>query len=373
MSHILPILAILFAIYSFYRARQKSAANGSGRSVRNRDLEKAAAQLGFLPGEQLDTDRAYPPDPEITAVKEAVRAGDWKAGARFLAEAGRDWQERDRRSSVLADEAVKDDSWLLAWKAERPGDDPDVALVYAESLIYLAWEVRGSATARHTTQEQFAGFHRILAEARAAVAHAQALAGDDPCPFIVELPLAKGLGYPHEKFEEIWAEIVKRDPYHLAAHTSALQYWCKKWRGSHELAESFARSAAEKGAPGQLLSLLPLEAYFEYEIQHDDLEQDEFYKRPEIVAAVDAALVDVAAAAAANPDDWRLAQVRHLLASLLFWQDRYEAAVEQFRLVDGYIDAVPWAYRGGREAMIKAYVRQRDYSAAQVVKARGGI
>ncbi|NUP16334.1 MAG: hypothetical protein HOZ81_09580 [Streptomyces sp.] len=373
MSHILPIALILFAIYSWYRTRKKSAPNRAGGSVRNRDLPKAAAELGFLPGERLDTDRAYAPDPRITAVKEAVRGGDWKAGAQFLAEAGRDWQERDRRSSVLASEAVKDDSWLLAWRAERSDDDPDVALVLAESLIYLAWEVRGSATAKHTTREQFDGFHRILDQAREACAHAQALAGDDPCPFIVEIPLAKGLGYPHERFEEIWTEIVKRDPHHLAAHTSALQYWCKKWRGSHELAESFARTAAEKGEPGQLLSLLPLEAYFEYEIQHDELGQDEFYKRPEIVAAVDAALVDVAAAAAANPDDWRLAQIRHLLASLLFWQDRYEAAVEQFRLVDGYIDAVPWAYRGGRDAKIEAYVQQRDFSAAQVVKARGGV
>jgi tetratricopeptide (TPR) repeat protein len=372
MSRIIPIVLILFALYSFYRARQKSSSNGSGASVRNRDLPKAAAKLGFLPGEQLDTERAYAPDPGITAVREAVRAGDWKAGAEFLAEAGKDWQERDRRSSVLAGEAVKDDSWLLAWRTERP-QDPDVALVHAESLIYLAWEIRGSATAKHTTREQFAGFHRVLDQAREACAHAQALAGDDPCPFIVEIPLAKGLGYPHERFEEIWAEIVKRDPHHLAAHTSALQYWCRKWRGSHELAESFARSAAEKGAPGQLLTLLPLEAYFEYEIANDDLEQDEFYKRPEIVAAVDAALVDVAAAAAANPDDWRIPQVRHLLASLLFWQDRYEAAVEQFRLVDGYIDAVPWSYRGGRDSMIEAYVQQRDYSAAQVLKARGGI
>ncbi|AZQ37036.1 hypothetical protein EJ357_29295 [Streptomyces cyaneochromogenes] len=372
MSHILPIALILFAIYSWYRTRQKAAPNGTGGSIRNRDLPKAAAELGFLPGEQLDTDRAYPPDPRITAVREAVQAGNWQAAAEFLAGAGRDWQERDRRSSVLATEAVKDDSWLLAWRKERP-EDADVALVLAESLIYLAWEVRGSSTARHTTQEQFAGFHRILDQAREAVAAAQALAGDDPCPFIVEIPLAKGLGYPHERFEEIWAEIVKRDPHHLAAHTSALQYWCKKWRGSYELAESFARSAAQKGTPGQLLSVLPLEAYFEYEIAHDDLEQDEFYKRPEIVAAVDAALVDVAAAAAANPDDWRIPPVRHLLASLLYWQDRYEAAVEQFRLVDGYIDTVPWAYRGSREGMIKAYVQQRDFSAAQVVKARRGI
>lgn len=370
MARLIPIIILGFMIYSWYRERQKSAPKGT---MHNRGMAKAAAQLGLRPAEQLDTEHGYAPDPRITAVKEAVRTGDWKAGARFLAEAGRDWQERDRRSGALAREAVKDDAWLVAWKAERP-EDPDAALVFAQSLIHLAWELRGAAYAKYTTQEQFSGFHRALFQAREACAQAQALAADDdPCPYIVEIPLAKGLGYPHEKFEEIWAEVVKRDPHHLAAYTSALQYWCAKWHGSHELAESFARAAAEKGAPGQLLSVLPLQAYVEYEGAHDDLEQDEFYKRRVIVAAVDAALVDVAAAAAADPDDWRIPQVRHLLASLLFWQDRYEAAVEQFRLVDGYIDALPWWYVGGRDRMIKAYLRQRDYSAAQVVRARGGI
>ncbi|KUL23408.1 hypothetical protein [Streptomyces regalis] len=369
MARLIPLIILLFMIYSWYRKRQKTAPKGT---MHHRGMAKAAAKLGFLPAEQLDTDHGYAPDPRTTAAKEAVRAGDWKAGAEFLAEAGRDWQERDRRSGALAREAVKDDAWLLAWKSERP-KDADAALVFAQSLIYLAWEIRGAAYAKYTTQEQAAGFHRVLGQAREACAHAQALAGDDPCPFIVEIPLAKGLGHSHQKFEELWAEIVRRDPHHLAAHSSALQYWCAKWRGSHELAESFARAAAEKGQPGQLLSVLPLEAYVEYEMAHDDLEQDEFYKRPVVVAAVDAALVDVAAASAANPDDRRLPQVRHLLASLLFWQDRYEAAVEQFRLIDGYIDALPWWYAGGRNRMIKAYVRQRDYSAAQVVRGRGGI
>ncbi|MGX1132777.1 tetratricopeptide (TPR) repeat protein [Streptomyces glaucescens] len=367
MHIVIPLAVLLIVLVVWFRKHTK----GPG-GVRTGDLPKAAAKLGFLPGDRLDTDHDRAPDPEVTAVREAVRAGNWQAGADFLAAAGQDWQERDRRSSVLAREAVKDDAWLLAWRTARP-EDPAAALVHAESLIDLAWEIRGAARAKYTTDEQFAGFHRVLRQAQEACAHAQSLAGDDPCPFIVELPMAMGLGYPHDRFEKIWAEIEERDPHHLAAHSAALQYWCAKWRGSHELAEAFARAAAEKGRPGQLLSALPLKAYYEYEIAHDDLNRDEFYKRPEVVAAVDAALVDVAAAAAADPGDWRIPHVRHLLASLLFWQDRHEAAVEQFRLVDGYIDAVPWSYRGGREAMIKAYTGERDYSAAQVLKARGGI
>jgi hypothetical protein len=367
MHIVIPLLILLIGLVIWFRKHTK----GPG-GVRTGDLPKAAAKLGFLPADRLDTDHVRAPDPRVTAVREAVRAGNWQAGADWLAEAGRDWEERDRRADVLASEAVQDDSWLLAWRTARP-EDPGAALVHAESLIDLAWEIRGGGYAQYTTGEQFAGFHRVLEQAAEACAHAQSLAGDDPCPFIAELPLAMGQGYPHDRFEKLWAQIVERDPHHLAAHSAALQYWCAKWCGSHQLAEAFARSAAEKGQPGRLLTMLPLRAYFEYEIAHDDLNRDEFYKRPEVVEAVDAALVDVAAAAAANPDDRRLPQVRHLLASLLFWQDRHEAAVEQFRLVDGYINAVPWSYRGSREGMIKAYTGERDYSAAQVLKSRGGI
>ncbi|MGC9535436.1 hypothetical protein [Streptomyces sp. UG1] len=364
MDRVIPIVGILIAVWFGYRRWRSST-----ERVRDRDLAKAAAQLGFLPAEQLDTERSAAPDPRVEVVLEAVRAGNWQAGAAYLAEAGRDWQERDRRSSLLAGEAAKDDSWLLAWRTAHP-QDPGAALVHAESLIDLAWEIRGSQTARHTTEEQFAGFHRVLEQAHGACKEAQTLGGDDdPCPYIVEIPLAMGLGYPHAAFEALWAEIDKRDPYHLAAHTAALQYWCAKWGGSHELALSFAQAGAAKGAPGGLLSVLPLYAYFEYEIAHDDLDQDEYYKRPEIVAAVDAALADVAMAAATNPHDPRIPPVRHILASLLFWQDRYEAAVEQFRLVDGYIGAEPWSYAGSDHA--ENYVRARDYSAAQVLQSRG--
>jgi hypothetical protein len=129
----------------------------------------------------------------------------------------------------------------------------------------VAADIRGAKQAKYTTQEQFAGFHRMMAQARVAGHEAQELAGDDPCPYIAEISCAFGLGYGHDDFRALWAEIEKRDAHHLAAHTSALQYWCRKWRGSHELAERFAREAAAKGSPGLLLSFLPLYAAFEQE------------------------------------------------------------------------------------------------------------
>ncbi|MEV3861070.1 hypothetical protein AB0J38_43025 [Streptomyces sp. NPDC050095] len=351
----------------FFRNRRGAGPNRVG-SFSDKQLAAAARQFALTPVEEISADEAMAPDPLSEQAKSAVRAGNWQAGAAYLADAGRDWAERNRRANALAAEAVEDDAWLLAWRTARR-DDPGAALVNARSLVDLAWTIRGGGLAGATTREQFDGFHRILAQAREAFDAAQALAGDDPCPFIAELPLAMGLGDPHERFEAIWAEVDKRDPHHVAAHRTALQYWCAKWRGSHEAAEAFGRAAAAKGRPGQLLSTVVLDAYFEYEITDETLNPGTYYQQPHIVAATDAALTDVAAAHAANPHDRLLPPARHMLGYFLYWQNRYEEALEQFRAVDGYAGTTPWSYYGDTA---ERYAKVRDYCAAQVVALRAG-
>ncbi|MGC0373537.1 hypothetical protein [Streptomyces sp. SAI-229] len=54
---------------------------------------------------------------------------------------------------------------------------------------------------------------------------------------------------------------------------------------------------------------------------------------------VDAAPADVTAAPSGHPG---AAPVRHLPAYFLTRQGRHEAALPRFRLVDGYVDALPW-------------------------------
>ncbi|MEU8621469.1 hypothetical protein [Streptomyces sp. NPDC048623] len=370
MPRLIPLIVIAIALYFWIKNRRtaKSGGGAGGSDGSRAKNAEAAARLGLLPADRLDSENLTPPSAVHTAAKEAVQAGDWAAGAAYVEEAGRDWYERRRRIGRLADAAVQDDAWLLAWRAARP-EDPAAAAVHASSLVYLAWEIRGSKQAKYTTDEQFASFHRVLAQARETFAQAQELAGDDPSPFIGELPLAMGLGYPNEAVEAIWAEIEKRDPLNYLAYSSALQYWCAKWCGSHEAALAFARRGAERARPGQLLTNFVLEAYFEQESYDSDLEPQEFYNRPEVVAATDAALVDLAAAESLlDPADPRLAETRHMVAWMLYWQDRYEAALAQFRLVDGYIGTAPWSYAGDPKAR---YTNVRDYTAAQVLKARG--
>ncbi|MFE2289371.1 hypothetical protein ACFXDJ_35020 [Streptomyces sp. NPDC059443] len=347
------------AAYRFMKARTKTlqgrvaaaeAGTGSAKArTAAEEAEKKAREaaavvaLGYVAEADLDTENSQPVLPEDTAALAAVRAGDWEAGADYVEAAGREWELRWHRVRVLSEAAAEDDAWLLAWRAGRPAD-PTAALVNADTAVMVAWNVRGSQAGSRTTQEQFRLFRELLLTARETAHEAQRLADPaDPVPYVVEQPMAQGLGYSHDEYRKLWAEVVSRDPKNLGAHATAQQYWSQKWRGSHELAMAFAQEAAAGASPGELLTLLPLIALIEQESWEKDLKPSAFFTEPAAVAAVDAALADLAAA---DPADRRAMRLRHILAWLLWWQDRDAEAVEQFRHIDGYVGAMPWSYAG---------------------------
>ncbi|MGW6704477.1 hypothetical protein ACWGDE_06260 [Streptomyces sp. NPDC054956] len=335
-------------------ASEDTKARTAAEKAEKKAREAAAVvALGYVAEADLDTENTRPVRPEETAALAAVRSGDWAAGKAWIDGAGTDWEERWQRLRPLSDLAAEDDAWLLAWRAARPSD-PTAALVDADTAVLVAWKVRGGQAGSRTTQEQFRLFHELLLVAQEAVHEAQRLADPaDPVPYMVEQAVAQGLGYPNDEYRKLWAQITARDPKNLSAHANAQQYWARKWRGSHELAMTVALEAAASAAPGELLTLPALIALVEHELHEDDLKKEVFFKEPAAVAAVDAALADLAAA---DPEDWRTLRLRHLLAWLLFWQDRDAEALEQFKVIDGYIGAMPWRYYGKAR-----YVHARDW------------
>ncbi|MEU2184819.1 hypothetical protein [Streptomyces thermolilacinus] len=358
-------LVVLVAGVYFLKAIIEGAIEGwrsdpEAEETAAKAAERVAA-LGLLPAERQHTELSAPEPQAMTVAVAAARAGDWAPAAALMDEtaAARDWERRTAYVEKLADVAAEDDAWLAAWEAARP-DDPGAALLRARSSVFLAWRVRGAKRAQYTTSEQFEGFHRTLARTRHEHARAAELAvPGDPSPYVGEIWTAIGLGYPHEEMHRIWKDITDRAPHHYEAHFSALQYWCSKWRGSEELARAFAVKAAAGAPPGTLMRAFPLIAHFE----HDDSDSADADRTPEMYAAVDAALAD---AAAADPDHPRLAEVRHLLAYYLYLQERWEPALEQFRLVDGYVGALPWRYRGDPAG---EFCRMRDESAVNAADA----
>ncbi|MFG1807380.1 hypothetical protein [Streptomyces sp. NPDC049040] len=309
-----------------------------GRSIR-RSLtgRRLAAAHGLVPPSRLDIRRPGP-DPEADAVLDAAAGGDWQRAADYLAQTGaEDWDVRWYRAQRLGDTAARDASWLAAWRAARP-DDPGAALVYGAGMVRHAFIVRGGRFADSTSGDRLAGFRRGLERALPACTEAARLAADDPTPWVARISVAYGLGWPHDRFAELWSEITARDPHHYGAHDRALQYWSAKWRGSHRLMTGFADEAAASAPRGSLLPVLPLLARCEEE----SMGAEDVWVRPDVAAAIGAALDAVAAAPATHH---RLPVARHVLAYALTQTDRYAEATEQFRAIGGYAGAVPWTYR----------------------------
>ncbi|MFF0290185.1 hypothetical protein [Streptomyces sp. NPDC005262] len=288
------------------------------------------------------------PDPALRRAIVAASVGVWKPAAELLAGAAQDWERRALYVGNLASlTGWMGGRWLRAWDAARPGD-PDVALVKARARIHRAWKKRGAAYAHRTSAWRIRAFHRELLASREEIAVAASLSPDDPTPHSAEILTALGLGYSHDLMSELWAEVTARSPHHFEAHFNALQYWSAKWRGSNELACAFAQQASTGAPKGSLMAALPLFAWYEAYFSRSDLLPGP--RSPEVRVMIDATLEDVNAA----DDHPRLSDVRHLLAYCLHKQGRHREALEQFRHVDGYVDALPWHYTGYRRIYYRA-------------------
>lgn len=300
------------------------------------------ARYGFTLEEELDV-RMPGPDQDLLDVLDLVqRTQDHRGAQQLLAGTEATGELRWQRVQAFAGAASLEltarptgtaagDSpggrWLRTWRAEAPKDAGGAA-VHAEFLVQQAWR-----TATPGTDE----FRIIMEEAKAACGEAALLAPGDPIPYVVELSVARGLAYERADFEQVWLKILDRAPTHMGAHLAALHYWCEKWHGSRELANSFAEAAAVRAPQGSLLAALPLFAVFEH-LPEVNLVSG-FHQSQVVTKAVHGALHAVHAAPPGNP---MTAHVRHLLVFFLVRAERWAEAMDQLIHIDGHVGALPW-------------------------------
>lgn len=296
------------------------------------------AAYGFVRQEDLDL-RLPGPDQDLLDVLDLVqRTQDWRAASQLLAGTEKEGERRWQRVQAFAGAASLElqhqpgtgGSWLRAWRSESPKDAGGAA-VHAEFLVQQAWRSSGGTGSDD--------FRIILEEARSVCGGAALLAPGDPVPYIVELAVARGLGYSHEQFDQLWAKVIDRAPAHMGAHLAALHYWCEKWHGSREEADHFATTSAARAPQGSLLSALPLFAVFEH-LPEVNLVSG-FYQSAVVTKAVEGALH---AAHHASGNDPVLPHVRHLLIFFLVRSERWAEAMQQLVLVDGHVGALPWTH-----------------------------
>jgi hypothetical protein len=307
------------------------------RAGRTRAAMDPAATLGFVPYAQLDI-RLPGPDDELTA---ALAERSWQAAAQLLSgtcEGELRWQRVQTLAGAaavqLAEAPCQGGAWLRAWRAEAP-KDAGAAQVHAEFLVQRARRAGADS----------ADYRLLLEEARTVAGDAALLAPGDPAPYITELGVARGLGYPRADFDALWRKISARDPHHMGAHIAALS--CLS---SRDDAEGFAERAASGAPEGSPLPALPLFAVFAH--LPEVLTVRSFWQSETIERAIGGALYAVETAAGGNHPV--LPQIRHLLVWFLVRAERYAEALEQLHHIDGHVGAVPWSYEADPAAAYAA-------------------
>ncbi|MEU7134916.1 hypothetical protein [Streptomyces sp. NPDC046261] len=302
------------------------------------------ADYGLVPREQLDPRRAGPAMPvyrlkEMQAIADAAWEGDWRAAAAYVEAAGQDWDERWSRLEFLQQLAEDGDAWLDDWRRAQP-ESCAAATLHAQMLLHRAWEIRGTEYAHKVPAERMRRFRELLPASMRAAQEAAQLAPHDPGPWVVMVTAARGLQYSPEHFRPLWEGLVARAPHHYAGHWQALQYWCAKWYGSNKLMLEFAERAVRYAPAGSPLAGIYLHAL-------NELTERSGVSAPRMSRRTKALLEDVARSLHQVPDDdERLPRLRHFLAYYLGKAGRYDAALEQFRLIGPWCGAEPWTKKG---------------------------
>ncbi|MEV4599381.1 DUF4034 domain-containing protein [Amycolatopsis sp. NPDC049253] len=361
-----------FALAKAARERGMSVAEFTA-SLSREDLARYVAPDKKAPKVEMPdvTKFGLPPDSEVTRAdfvgdreideaRQALVTGGWEPAARLLTEIGTDWDRRTFLVRQLGEVVANDEIGLERWQSERPGD-ADAAAVNVESLVQLAWQVRSGLRAEHVSREQFQKFFAILESAVPAAHEAAALAPEDPTPWVTMLAVARGRQYDNDTFREVWNELVARDPLNLPAHGSALQYWCEKWFGSHELMWAFAEEGEAKHPK---LAWLPLAAAHEAEFGG----VEGAWRNSLVAPAVDRLLPWLEGEGGDAPGT---ATSRAYAARALVELGRGEEAVEQFRHLGVHADANMWAY--GKKGPVVEFRKTRYLACHLAEKAKSTV
>lgn len=341
----------LYTVPRYRRMMKGIAKDAKKRGLNTSDYMRTLgssdlARYLIPPIKPMDVERfGLPPDAKLIKkpllskpvrdAKAAHAAGDWQPGADLLAGTGQDWDRRSSIVSLLGEVAADDDTALKSWRAARP-DDADAAAVHADALTNVAWQIRSARRAKYVSAEQFAGFQRVLGEADEASQTAAELAPDDPTPWATRCMITMGRQYGHEEFRAVWDGVMARDPLHVHGHARALQYWCAKWFGTHDLMWTFAEEGAAKHPK---LAWLPLAAAFEASSSG----VKDAWRDKRVEAALDRLLPWLDGEGQDAPDT---PNSRAYAARALVELRRGPEAVEQFRHLGRSASGRVWSYSG---------------------------
>lgn len=304
------------------------------------------------PGARLEKDSG---DPDVARVREAAVAADW-ACVRDLLQARP--ESRDRTGLLWA---IGDTAGVERWIGDVLRTEPASALALTVAGIrYVSWgwEARTSARAKDVSREQFEVFHSRLRQAEEWLYGAAELEPGWTSPWYVLQVTGRGLQVGQVMARRRFEATVRRDPYHLGAHTQLLQQICKKWGGSHEEMHAFARDSVLKAPGGTPLGRLVPDAHIEEWLSLDSGPDAAYMRRPEVAES----LRQAADHSFRHPDfvpegSW-LGLLNSFAMAFSLAGDRASAR-ECFQATQGRVTESPWDYLNGSDP-VAAYRKHRS-------------
>lgn len=298
-------------------------------------------------------------DPAAQKLSESISHRDWRAARDFLT-AVVDADDRAFYVDICANvNGVQD--WIEQWIAAEPNSALPL-LVRGAHGVRWAWKARGAPTAGYTSQEQLGEFFRRLKMAESCLEAAIERDPADSTAWSYLVAAGRGRQVERAEAERRFAGAVAKQPWHLAAHMSMLQYLSKKWCGGHDEMFAFAREAAANSPAGSPLGVLVAEAHIEYWLDISSGEDAKYMSRPEVVAELNAA----AERSVRHPDYHRRPgwpAIHNTFAFAFVCAGDFRSAADQFDTIGDLVAEHPWRNFRNDGDGVAAYqdLRERAY------------
>lgn len=221
---------------------------------------------------------------------------------------------------------------FLRWARRNPRST--VAHIgYASALVEHAWFFRGSSWARDVPEEAWKPFYEYLAKARRYLRAHEEDAAADPQWYFVMLVVAKGEGWPLDRFLALVEDGTARHPYFYEIYFRAIDYLLPKWHGDKAMIEGFAQLAVEKTREGEGAGMYARIYWYASQVQYGT----KLFTGTEVVWDRMAAGIDDVLAR--YPDQWNINNFAHFACLA---RDREKAAALLARIEGAPIEPA-WA------------------------------
>ena len=299
-------IILIFVLAGLLRRRLRRNITPNGRAVPTETTRLIpVADVAVAKETLLDTHDKFEffsaQDVVAEKLKASVQSGDWESVRDTLqsmkqVEYRKNNNERNFYFSLVVDQISE--SWPLertqdkescsllldAWIATEP-NSVDCRILRAYTGTAWAWHARSGRLAMLVAKRQRELFFSRLDAATIDLKLARELCPEDPLIYAAGITIAKGLqgknkdAMPVEHCLDCLKGIAS-EPLLYQAHVAALQFYCRKWHGSHEKMFEYARAVTSELPYGHHLWVLIPMAHFERNLING---QREYWTRRDVV------------------------------------------------------------------------------------------